>query len=53
MTRMVKCNASGIVGDLSAFYKVIIYGIKLMNYIRLKVGTTDLSKLAFFWRISI
>lgn len=47
MARMVKCNANGILGDLSTFYKVIINGIKLMNFIRLKVETTDLSKLAF------
>lgn len=48
MARMVKYNANGVVGDLFTFYKVIINGIKLMNFIRLKVETTDLSKLAFF-----
>ena len=48
MARMVKCNVVSIVGDLFTFYKVIINGIKLMNFIRLKVETTDLSKLAFF-----
>ena len=48
MTRMVKCNVVSIVGDLFTFYKVIINGTKLMNFIRLKVETTDLSKLAFF-----
>ena len=52
MARMVKCNANGVVGDLSTFYKINNKWYQVNELYSSKSGNYRFEQTSVFWRIN-